>query len=89
MSAPTTTQVTFADLLALLFPAGTEGYLKLVSGGSSRQEEYWFRNQQGILAPSETLRLARAAHHWISPNRAPGGPLLSARVSPFQGSPRH
>jgi len=72
MSAPTTTTpVTFTDLLALLFPTGTDGYLKLVSEGASRQVEYWFRSQQGRWVwmrnygwheQPETLDLFVAAH---------------------------
>ncbi len=42
-----TTHATFVDLLGVLFPTGTDGYLKLVSEGTLRQEEYWFRHQQG------------------------------------------
>ncbi len=38
-----TTPATFTDLLALLFPTGMDGYVKLVAEGSQRQEEYWFR----------------------------------------------
>ncbi len=39
---------TFTDLLALLFPgAGTDGYVKVVSEGSQRPQEFWFRCQQG------------------------------------------
>lgn len=38
---------TFTDLLGVLFPTGTDGYVKLVAEGSQRPEEYWFRHQQG------------------------------------------
>ncbi len=45
MTAPATAtqQVTFADLLALLLPTGTDGYVKLVAAGSQRDTEHWFR----------------------------------------------
>jgi len=63
--------VTFTDLLALLVPAGIDGYLKLVSEGAARQAEYWFRRQQGAWVwlrnygwheHPETLDLFVAAH---------------------------
>src|SRR5574337_337335 len=47
MVTPVVAPATFADLLAALFPTGTDAYLKLVAEGSQRPEEYWFRPQQG------------------------------------------
>ncbi len=72
MTAPATTSVTLADLLVLLLPTGTDGYVKLVSEGTQRQEEYWFRRspdglwlQQRSYAwreQPESLALFLAAH---------------------------
>ncbi len=70
MTTPTTTHVTFADLLAVLFPSGTDGYLKLVAEGSQRSTDYWFRRgaqgwvwqrQYGWREAPETLERVLAA----------------------------
>ncbi len=72
MTTPVAQQVTFTDLLAVLFPTGTDGYLKLVAEGSQRQVEYWFRRspegtwlwqrQYGYKEPPTTMEQFLAAN---------------------------